>query len=332
MDRLGVSPLVRNYHLFYSCIANTDQQLRQAVRNLGRNPTQHEIDQVIEEFCPEAVGSTTMNRQHAAVLKTLETIGAQLRSENSEMQTFTGAMDRVSQALARTIKEDKVTADVLNRVAATVVSVGTYRVRSSKRAISRMDESRSEINTLRAELIKARALANTDPLTGLANRRSFDEKLASNFSMAKRFSLILLDIDFFKRVNDVHGHSTGDQVLKAVADIFRSALRAGTFAARTGGEEFAIILQGGSDKETALVGERVRMAVEKTPIAKGDEKLSITISLGAALSSDAGTSRALYEAADAALYRSKAAGRNRMTFHKINDNDTGSERYQIYKG
>jgi diguanylate cyclase len=332
IDRLGVSPLIRNYHLFYTCIVNCDQQLRRAVRNLGRNPTQSEVDQVIEEFCPEAVDSPTMHRHHEAVLRTLEEIGSRLRSEQSEMKNFNGAMERVSRALARSIDEENISADILRRVAATVVDVGMHRVSSSDRALSRMDENKTELNVLRTELIKAKAMANTDPLTDLANRRSFDEHMVANFSISRSFYLILLDIDFFKRVNDTYGHPTGDLVIRGVADILRRTLRAGTFAARTGGEEFAIILQDASENDAKMIGERIRTAVEKTNIAKGNERFSVTISLGAALSTDAGTPRALYEFADGALYRSKHAGRNRFTFHGINDNENSSDRYQLYKG
>jgi diguanylate cyclase len=332
IERLGVSPLIRNYHLFYTCIANCDQKLRRAVRNLGRNPTQSEVDQVIDEFCPEASDSPTMRRHNEAVLRTLEEIGARLRSEQSEMKNFNGAMDRVTQALSKSIKEENITIDVLKRVAATVVDVGMHRISSSDRMLSRMDENKTEINTLRTELVKAKAMANTDPLTGLANRRSFDEHLAATFSASRSFCLILLDIDFFKRVNDTYGHPTGDLVIRTVAEILRRAIRAGTFAARTGGEEFAIALEGASDKEAMTIGERIRMAVEKTVVSKGEEKFSVTVSLGAAMSTNASAARLLYEAADGALYRSKSAGRNRLTFERVNDNEDSSDRYQLYKG
>jgi diguanylate cyclase len=332
IDRLGVSPIIRNYHLFYTCIANSDQGLRRAVRNLGRNPTQSEVDQVIDEFCPEAADSPTMRRHHEAVLRTLEDIAARLHSEQSEMKSVNGAMDRVTQALAKSVKDETITADVLKRVAATVIDVGMHRISSSDRMLSRMDDNKTEINALRTELVKARAMANTDTLTGLANRRSFDEHMAAHFSTARGFALLLLDIDFFKRVNDTYGHPTGDVVLRSVAEVLRRSLRSGTFAARTGGEEFAIILRDASEQEAMMIGERVRRAVEAARIAKGEERLSVTVSLGAALSADAGSAKLLYEAADGALYRSKSAGRNRLTFQKTNDNQDSSERYQIYKG
>jgi diguanylate cyclase len=273
-----------------------------------------------------------MRRHHEAVLRTLEEIGSRLLSEQSEMKNFNGAMGRVTQSLAKSIKEENITANVLERVVATIIDVGMHRISSSDRMLSRMDENNTEINTLRTELVKARQMANTDQLTGLANRRSFDEHMATHFSTSTGFALILLDIDFFKRVNDTYGHPTGDVVLKTVAEILRWSLRAGTFVARTGGEEFAIILQDAGEKDAMMIGERVRAAVEMASVAKGDERFSVTISLGAAISIDAGSARQLYEAADRALYRSKTSGRNKVTFQSIKDNERSSERYQLYKG
>jgi diguanylate cyclase len=331
MDRLGVAPLIRNYHLFYTCIANSDQQLRRAVRNLGRNPTQNEIDQVIEEFCPDAADSPSMRRHHNAVLRTLEDISARLRSEQTEMKSFNGAMARVTQALAHSVEEDNVSVEVLKRVAATVVEVGMHRVSSGNRALTRVSEGGTEISALRDELVKAKAMANTDPLTNLANRRSFDERVTAAFDAGADFALILLDIDHFKRVNDTFGHVTGDFVLKMVADTMRQSLRAGTFVARTGGEEFAVVLERASEKDAKIVGERVRIAIEKAAVIRDGERLAVTVSLGVALAKDVDGARALHEAADAALYRSKNAGRNRMTFHAVNSDETDSDRYQIYK-
>lgn len=248
------------------------------------------------------------------------------------MKNFNGAMDRVSQSLAKSTKEEGITVDVLKRVAATIIDVGIHRVSSSDRLLSRMSENNFEINALRTELVKARAIANTDPLTGLENRRSFDEHIASSFNRPAGFALVLLDIDFFKRVNDTYGHATGDVVLRTVAETLRRSLRTDTFVARTGGEEFAIILHDASAKDAGVIGERVRAAVEKTQMAKGDARFSVTISLGAAMSTEMESARLLYEAADSALYRSKSAGRNRYTLQQINDNADSSGRYQLYKG
>ena len=113
MDRLGVSPITRNYHLFYTCIANTNPTLRQAVRCLGRFPSQHELDQIIDEFCPEAVDSQMMSRHEKAVLGALGDLSLGLRTEQEQMSAFHSAIERVTTALARSADRDVVTTELL---------------------------------------------------------------------------------------------------------------------------------------------------------------------------------------------------------------------------
>lgn len=330
MDRLGVSPITRNYHLFYSCIANANPQMRQAVRNLGRFPTQSQLDQVIEEFCPEATDSHLLRRHENALLNAIDDLTFRLQSEQTQMSSFHGAMERMTEALARSAEQDKVTADLLLRVVSVVGEVGKSRVASGSRALARIDKKKDEVTALHDELLKVRKLANTDALTGLANRRRFDEVLVSSFDTATSFALILADIDHFKKLNDAYGHAFGDHVLKAVGQTIKKALREGVFLARTGGEEFAIILPGASEQDAAIIAERVRFASEALRIRNGAEPVSLALSLGVALSQDAKNPDHLYESADAALYRSKNAGRNKCTIFDPADDQTSTNRYQIY--
>ena len=167
-------------------------------------------------------------------------------------------------------------------------------------------------------------LATLDGLTGIANRRAFDDRLQHEWSRAGRanapLSLILADVDYFKRYNDVYGHQGGDDCLKAVAAVFqRLAFRSADLAARYGGEEFAIILPS-TDLEGALqVGERIRAEVEAMalPHAGSEAAQWVTLSVGVAtLYPDAGARTglpgALVSLADQALYRAKDGGRNRV--------------------
>lgn len=157
--------------------------------------------------------------------------------------------------------------------------------------------------------------ARTDALTGLANRRAFDEQLESLLAHADRFghsvSLILADVDHFKNVNDTWGHEAGDAVLKAIAKTLSDGVRAVDVCARFGGEEIAILLP-----QTSLVGavelaDRLRKAVGAKPIAAMGNEMPVTISCGVACYPDGVlTKEALFAAADRALYDAKSAGRN----------------------
>jgi diguanylate cyclase len=332
MDRLGVAPLTRNYHLFYICIANSDPVLRRAVRNLGRHPTQHDLDQLIAEFCPEAVDSQLVRRHENAVLRAIEDLACRLQTEQSEMSSFHGAIERVATALSRTAEQETMTRQLLMKVTSAIEEAGKRRVASGRRALKHLDENHKEVAALRSELVHFRKLASTDPLTGLANRRSFDEALAGEKSKAIEFSLILMDIDHFKKINDAYGHAFGDGVLKLVGETTKRALRRGCFFARTGGEEFAIIVPSTTGEEGFRVAERVRHSIERLKMQRGGEEVGITISLGIANSSAVETSNQLYEAADLALYHSKNTGRNRATIYDPLREGTTGHRYQIYSG
>ena len=157
--------------------------------------------------------------------------------------------------------------------------------------------------------------ARTDQLTGLANRRYFDEHLARMLNEADRFggsvSLVLVDIDFFKRVNDSHGHDAGDAVLRAVAATIRERARSVDVCARYGGEELALLLPQTPMTGAFEVAERLRRAVAARPVLVRGTQIPITASFGVATYPESAHSRdALFPAADRALYRAKSDGRN----------------------
>jgi diguanylate cyclase (GGDEF)-like protein len=159
--------------------------------------------------------------------------------------------------------------------------------------------------------------ARTDQLTGLYNRRHFDEQLArivsDSLAHGSPASLIVADVDHFKRVNDTYGHEAGDAVLKAVARVFLDCLRAEDVCARYGGEEIAILLPETSVERAQEVAERVRKAIEGKPVQHGDRTIRVTASFGVAGYPESTALRdALFPAADRALYDAKEGGRNRV--------------------
>ena len=168
-----------------------------------------------------------------------------------------------------------------------------------------------------------------DPLTGLYNRRHFEERIASELAAAQRHgrpvSLLMCDVDHFKNINDAHGHLAGDETLKMVAFVLRGAVRKEDVLARYGGEEFVIVA-----RETPLDGaqslaERIRRAVEKSRCAWQGQDLGVTVSIGVTVSVGATefvtgrTERELIDAADRALYLAKQAGRNRVVVLRLDE-------------
>ena len=164
------------------------------------------------------------------------------------------------------------------------------------------------------------ALSVTDPLTGIPNRRHLFQQLDAEITRSGRFgaplSLLMIDIDHFKHLNDTAGHSAGDDVLRAVSAVLKNRVRKVDTVARYGGEEFVVLLPQVARAEALEVAEKLRRGVEEAPLehAKSQPGGKVTISVGvASLPADAGDRTKLVDAADAALYASKRGGRNRVT-------------------
>ncbi len=184
----------------------------------------------------------------------------------------------------------------------------------------RLDESHTQIETLRVELLRAREEAMSDALTGLLNRkgleRKLSEQLGADMELSANQSLLMLDIDHFKRVNDSFGHLFGDKVIRAVAQVIKGNIKGQDIGVRYGGEEFLILLPETPINGALILAEKLRGLIASSRIKRihSDEMLeSVTISIGVASHQNGETLEALIARADAALYVSKSNGRNRVT-------------------
>ena len=168
---------------------------------------------------------------------------------------------------------------------------------------------------LRVALTVEQRDASTDALTGQGNRRALDALLAHQMEVAAKtgqaFSVLMLDIDFFKKINDDFGHMVGDDALRAFALRVREYLRQGDVCARYGGEEFVIVLPGAPLQKALEVAERIRLGVAQAPLLQ-TPLLNATVSIGAATLEPGQTLESLLQAADAAMYAAKRGGRNQV--------------------
>jgi diguanylate cyclase len=198
------------------------------------------------------------------------------------------------------------------------VMSGTREMRDAIATLQqRLDANQAEIAALREEVSQARHEALVDALTGLANRRAFEQQMAHCIAAeGPPPCLILGDIDFFKRVNDSYGHSFGDQVLRAVARSLQRLAPSPQLAARVGGEEFALLLPAADLSEAQRLAEQLRSQIAGSRIRRGEVTPAlerVTLSLGVTQLSRGESANEFFERADRALYASKRSGRNCVT-------------------
>lgn len=188
-------------------------------------------------------------------------------------------------------------------------------------AYAALRESQRQLMVANLELER---LTRIDGLTGLGNRRYFDEYIQAEWRRAERtgaqMSLIMIDVDYFKRYNDAYGHLAGDEVLKKVAGVIQTgASRAADLAARFGGEEFIIVLLDAPREAAGQVADRIVQGVRDLAIAHGDGYLTISAGVATVTPREGQTPEAAINAADLALFRAKAAGRSRV---ELSDTET----------
>jgi len=197
-------------------------------------------------------------------------------------------------------------------------------VRTFNRMVNRISEEEKSLRKAKAEAEAAKEealrLACTDPLTGMNNRRAFFDFGRVIEEQAQRagltYSIIVLDIDHFKVINDTLGHQSGDEVIKDVANAILGIVRASDIPGRIGGEEFAIILPNTSVEEAMPLADRLRTCIEKVTIVEGGKKRPVTASFGVADGSDGEVPiDKVINWADSAMYSAKQAGRNRVSYY-----------------
>jgi diguanylate cyclase (GGDEF)-like protein len=154
-----------------------------------------------------------------------------------------------------------------------------------------------------------------DGLTNVANRAAFDKAISAAIVSARRtnglLTLMIFDLDHFKRVNDTFGHPSGDDVLRTVSKVLEDCVRQDDFVARIGGEEFAAILPNSGKREAASIAERIGHAIRRLQFSHKEDHFSVTISVGIASWDRTEPAESLYERADKALYKAKNSGRDR---------------------
>lgn len=334
MNRAGVVGLPRNYELYYEAYAVSNESLRVALSKLGPRPLQRDLDELSRDFFTSRNHQGIVESAHDQITSKIEEVINLLVRERSSLEKYGTILDRTSAGLS---SRRYVDADILRKIVGIMAVATDSTIEQGRQIASSIADRSAELEEVRAKLAEYKKLADTDPLTQLRNRRAFDRAMAAIYEdkKGKLFNaLIVADIDRFKDVNDHYGHPVGDKVLQHLARVLMSCATANMLVARTGGEEFGIIVEGLSQEATLALAEDVRAAVEKAAFVDGsglELTEEITVSMGVCMASDASDPEDLYSKADQALYASKTGGRNRVSKYPVTGNSLPRKNWMIYR-
>ncbi|MDF1607811.1 GGDEF domain-containing protein [Hoeflea sp. YIM 152468] len=318
MREQGISSLPRNYELVYQFLNTSNAALIRDYSALGRRPTQSQLDDVGKKFLPHHHGARTVERARDRVSDEIRGMIHLFKQDQSMLERYSTLLGETSSQMsgARTPGPD-----ALNGLARTLSSATGETQTKSQAFVDQMNAHAREMAALRAELEEYKRLASTDPVTRLSNRRAFDQRLAAIYAdetSPGHHALLVTDIDHFKSFNDTYGHQVGDRVLSVAAAMMQNVLGADVFLARTGGEEFAIILDRTNLQAAADIAERIRLAIQSTPLKNQHDGVDcggITMSFGLCMAIDTSSAEELYKKADMALYEAKKSGRNQLKIY-----------------
>jgi diguanylate cyclase len=270
-----------------------------------------EITKRLEEMAGYLTESNSASRSHFDdTLSLNDTVMSHVRELTDEVS---GATELVLLQSAVSARLESVTRQVCDFRAREQTRLLEYNGRT-ERMRTRIADLEREAQELHSKLDLEKHDARLDPLTGVANRKSFDERFAQEITRRAQgggsLVMLLWDIDSFKVINDSYGHRAGDRVLQTVAGCFKTALRAGDFVARIGGEEFAVLLSGIGLSEAVNIANEVRTAVEGLRFHFRGAPVRVTVSCGVTELNPDDASEAAFDRADAALYRAKNGGKN----------------------
>lgn len=315
LKKEGLAPTPDHFELWYAYYSTQNPELTRALDILADNKqkiTDEHCRELFQRFLSEARDEDAIRRAGDQVNTTIKSVSTIVRDVKSATATYSTKISTVN-AQVEGIKD----AGQLKKIISSVMNDTQDMLAQNQKLESQLDKSSSVMEQLQRDLEKFRREAFTDGLTGLANRKAFDTAIKrvtdEAASEGPGYTLLMLDIDFFKTFNDSYGHQVGDQVLRLVAKTLTDGVKGRDIACRYGGEEFAIILPDTGLQAGMAVGNSLRKSVATKDVinrATGEKLARITVSIGVAEFVPGEKTNELIERADAALYTAKHNGRN----------------------
>ena len=316
MSKFRIPLLPENYAVWFEYVSGANPGLKEILDRLiaAEHPIDEKLTRDLFQRFLSASNQAQLETARSTVKRLVETMNTSLNTADSEVTRFEQSLRDCAAEIKPNIETEKLRGMVSGLLQS------TQQMHDGSAALHQhLAESRQEVEALREALSKARVEANSDPMTGLANRKGLNERfnalLASDGFASQPHCVVIADIDKFKFVNDTYGHLTGDKIIKAVATAIANQTKGKDLAVRFGGEEFVVLLPETPLSGGLAVAELIRKSIEKARFvnAKSGEGIRrVTISLGVAELIHGEPLEAALARADAALYRAKESGRNRV--------------------
>jgi diguanylate cyclase len=312
MTKHGVPITPKNYTTWYYYVSGKNKELREAIDTIieKKEPCSEETNEKLYQRFAVEEEESMLNEIREKLQQTLLTVFGELGELNEQTQAYEStALKSVGK-----LSESMSVQDIRSILDEVIVATKKLR-RSGEVAQQRLNETTKTLQVLQQEFQQTKNELLVDFLTGVLNRKGFDESLAKFISEATdNLCLLIIDIDHFKKFNDKYGHIVGDDVLQIVAKNIGKDVRGNDLIARVGGEEFAVILPKTPLLGAVTVAENVRASIARLKLERKSETLeTITVSIGAAQYQPGESLKDFVNRADDALYFSKNEGRNRVT-------------------
>jgi diguanylate cyclase len=306
----------RNYEIWYTYATGYNSALNQNINEaLARKGTLStaDLDQIYDNHLSSTRLTDRIDNVGAKVVDEIDQIMAMIEATAGSASNYSESLADVTQKLGAADR------DGVRSIIESLVGATKDMEKTNNALEARLKASKHEITQLQHNLEAVRNESLTDPLTTLANRKFFDlaldKAMAESAKSGEPLSLLMTDIDHFKKFNDTFGHLTGDQVLRLVAQAVKQNVKGQDVAARYGGEEFAVVLPRTALQQALTVADHIRRAVMGKELMKrstGEHLGRITISIGVAVRRPDDTAQSLIGRADTGLYAAKRNGRNRV--------------------